>query len=198
LFFGLGSQPDRTSHLGSAAGKTENAVPGTGPAVQDLPQDPPEILAANPKADAPALPPTAAHHPGFSRWVAASLVLILALFVVFLILRHPYRSQASPAEMSGIRTLAVLPFQSLDKGAEDQYLGLGMTDALITRLSHLSQLVVRPIGAVRGVSASQDPSEVGRKLDVQAVSSLGRPRFRHPLDEQSFRRTRRLSHLSKR
>jgi DNA-binding winged helix-turn-helix (wHTH) protein len=53
----------------AAAAKPENAVPGTVAAVQDLPQDPPETLVVKSKPEAPALPPTPAHHPGFSRWV---------------------------------------------------------------------------------------------------------------------------------
>ena len=132
-------------------------------------QDPVVPVTAEPEPQASAPPPARAKHPVFSRWLVTSLGFIVALLVVFTILRHPSRSHASPGEMSEIRTLAVLPFQSLDKGSDDEYLGLGMTDALITRLSRVSQLVVRPIGAVRGLSAIQDPSGVGRKLDVQAV-----------------------------
>jgi DNA-binding winged helix-turn-helix (wHTH) protein/TolB-like protein/Tfp pilus assembly protein PilF len=143
----------------AAPDRAERGVPET--VVPEL-----EPVATKPESVAATTP---APHPGLSRWVAASLVLILAFLVLFLIFRHPFRSQASPAEISEIRTLAVLPFQSLDKSAEDEYLGLGMTDALITRLSHLSQLVVRPIGAVRSFSPNQDPSGFGRRLDVQAV-----------------------------
>ena len=139
-------------------------LPATLAAIQDLPADSAQPVRAEAEPGAP--PPTRV--PLF-RWLVAPLVFIFGFLVVFWIFRHPSRSHTSPGAMSEIRTLAVLPFQTLDKSSEDEYLGLGMTDALITRLSRLSQLVVRPIGAVRGFSSSLDPSGVGRKLDVQAV-----------------------------
>jgi TolB-like protein len=38
----------------------------------------------------------------------------------------------------------VLPFKSLNLDANDEYLGLGIADDLITRLSNIKQIVVRP------------------------------------------------------
>jgi DNA-binding winged helix-turn-helix (wHTH) protein/TolB-like protein/Tfp pilus assembly protein PilF len=103
-------------------------------------------------------------------WLFAGLLAVAALIVavvVFSILRPQGSAHSSPGEVSQIRTLAVLPFQSL--ATQEEYLGLGMTDALINRLSHIPQLVVRPVGAVRSLSPTLDPSTAGRKLDVQAV-----------------------------
>jgi TolB-like protein len=42
-----------------------------------------------------------------------------------------------------MRSLAVLPFTSLTPGGFDEYLGLGMADALITRLGNIRRIVVR-------------------------------------------------------
>lgn len=65
---------------------------------------------------------------------------------------------------------AVLPFKSLSSNGDDQYLGLGMTDALITRLSNIHQIVVRPTSAVRKYAETeQDPVAAGRELRVQSV-----------------------------
>ncbi len=69
-----------------------------------------------------------------------------------------------------IKSIAVLPFKSL--GADDDnYLGLGMTDALITRLGHLKRVVVRPTGMVRQyVNQEQtDAVTIGQTLRVEAV-----------------------------
>jgi len=74
-----------------------------------------------------------------------------------------------PTQMTPLRAIAVLPFQSAGAITEDQYLGIGLTDALITRLGRLSQIVVRPIGAVRSVGREADPVIVGKQLNVQAV-----------------------------
>src|SRR5262245_19010229 len=51
----------------------------------------------------------------------------------------------------GQESIAVLPFQVLHQTPEntgDEYLGIGLADALITRLSHVQRLVVRPTSSV--------------------------------------------------
>jgi len=71
---------------------------------------------------------------------------------------------------SGSRTIAVLPFRLLNEEAADEYLGLGLADALITRLGNLRQVVVRPTSMVRKYSgANTDPVEAGESLKVEAV-----------------------------
>ena len=92
------------------------------------------------------------------------LVIATALFVGITIYRHQ-----SSGIAASVHTLAVLPFESVGANPDDQYLGLGLTDALITRLGKLTQIVVRPIGAVRAFAKSADPLAAGRQLDVQAV-----------------------------
>jgi len=67
------------------------------------------------------------------------------------------------------RSIAILPFRPLETTAEDEYLGLGMTDALITRLSNLHKIIVRPVGAVRKYATADDPIVAGRQLAVQSV-----------------------------
>ena len=67
------------------------------------------------------------------------------------------------------RSIAILPFRPLEATAEDEYLGLGMTDALITRLSNLHKIIVRPVGAVRKYAKEDDPIAAGRQLAVQSV-----------------------------
>jgi DNA-binding winged helix-turn-helix (wHTH) protein/TolB-like protein/Tfp pilus assembly protein PilF len=69
-----------------------------------------------------------------------------------------------------IRSLAVLPFQSLGSTELDRVLELGLADTLITRLSRVPELNVRPLSAVRSLANGQmDAVESGRKLHVDAV-----------------------------
>lgn len=69
-----------------------------------------------------------------------------------------------------MRSLAVLPFTSLVPGGFDEYLGLGMADALITRLGNIRQIVVRSTSAVRRyVGVSPDAVSAARELSVDAV-----------------------------
>lgn len=74
------------------------------------------------------------------------------------------RTETAP----GLRSLAVLPFQPLSGSEDDAALGLGMADALITRLGSLGQLLVRPTGTVAKYAGS-DPQQAGRALRVDAV-----------------------------
>lgn len=95
---------------------------------------------------------------------AAVLATTACVWIGVRIYGVPHGGQLAP-----IRTLAVLPFQATGAIAEDQYLGIGLTDALISRLGRLSQIVVRPIGAVRSFGNEHDPVVVGKQLNVQAV-----------------------------
>ncbi|HZB44589.1 MAG TPA: tetratricopeptide repeat protein, partial [Pyrinomonadaceae bacterium] len=75
---------------------------------------------------------------------------------------------------SGSRTVAVLPFKfvnpSPSEDTGDAYLGVGLADALITRLSNIRSLSVRPTSAVvRFRHPDTDPSEAGRALGVRLV-----------------------------
>lgn len=69
---------------------------------------------------------------------------------------------------SEFHSLAVLPFKSF--GGDNDYLGLGMADALITRLSNLERLRVRPTGTVvKYGGIEQNPLEAAKDLRVESV-----------------------------
>lgn len=67
-----------------------------------------------------------------------------------------------------IPSIAVLPFETLGATTQDEYLGLGIADALITRLSKLKKVKVRPTSAVRNAMKDNAVS-VGRALKVATV-----------------------------
>ncbi|HXI94222.1 MAG TPA: tetratricopeptide repeat protein [Blastocatellia bacterium] len=68
-----------------------------------------------------------------------------------------------------VRSIAVLPFKPLGANEGDEHLGLGLADALITRLSNIRQIAVRPTSAVVKYAGAQDPAAAGRELRVEAV-----------------------------
>ncbi|HVG20349.1 MAG TPA: tetratricopeptide repeat protein [Blastocatellia bacterium] len=69
-----------------------------------------------------------------------------------------------------LRSIAVLPFKSLSLDISDEYFGLGMADALITMLSNLRSIIVRPTSAVlKYNNLSQETLGVGRDLKVDLV-----------------------------
>jgi DNA-binding winged helix-turn-helix (wHTH) protein/tetratricopeptide (TPR) repeat protein len=68
------------------------------------------------------------------------------------------------------RSIAVLPFRSLGAPEDNAHLGLGIADAIITRLARAGRMVVRPISAVaRFGPLEQDVLEVARRLEVACV-----------------------------
>ena len=73
------------------------------------------------------------------------------------------------AELAPRGSIAILPFQFLGPEAnQDSYLGLGITDALITRLSNVGRIAVRPTSVVMRF-AGAGALEAGRGLNVQFV-----------------------------
>ena len=75
-----------------------------------------------------------------------------------------------PETATGMKTIAVLPFKSIGAEKDNEYLELGMADALITRLSNIRGVVVRPTRSVSKYTASQkDAVAVGHELGVDSV-----------------------------
>ncbi len=66
-----------------------------------------------------------------------------------------------------IRSVAILPFSVLNQDGRNEYLGLGLADAVITRLGN-TPLVVRPLESASRF-AGQDPIQTGRDLRVDAI-----------------------------
>ena len=69
-----------------------------------------------------------------------------------------------------VRSIAVLPFKGLSPEAGGDFLGAGMADALITKLSNVKDLTVLPTGSVlRYAGREFEPRDVGRALGVDSV-----------------------------
>lgn len=69
-----------------------------------------------------------------------------------------------------IRSISVLPFKTLDVRGEEDFLGAGIADALITKLSNVREIVTRPTSAVlKYARKEQDPIRVGQELGTDAV-----------------------------
>jgi DNA-binding winged helix-turn-helix (wHTH) protein/TolB-like protein/Tfp pilus assembly protein PilF len=94
------------------------------------------------------------------RWALAVLVVATTLIAAWR-LNVPGGSPGS---------LAVLPFRALDAGSADDSLEVGLTEALITRLSRSLTIPVRPMAAVlRYRDRREDPLASGRALRVDAI-----------------------------
>ena len=82
------------------------------------------------------------------------------------------RSRPQPEVGAGRlpQSIAVLPFAGLGSASSEAYLELGIADALITKLSSIRRVAVRPTTSVlKYHGPGQDPLEAGRELRVDAV-----------------------------
>src|SRR5215472_8530341 len=106
--------------------------------------------------------------------IAAAVVVGLA--VVAIIHYSPKRASTSPpapataATTSSVRTLAVLPFHDLSGQSSSEAWGIGMADAIISRLAALQNLAVRPTNSVlKYAKSADDPAQAARELAVDSV-----------------------------
>jgi DNA-binding winged helix-turn-helix (wHTH) protein/TolB-like protein/Flp pilus assembly protein TadD len=104
-----------------------------------------------------------------ARILLVCVLLLTGAAIGLIYFRSSDKSKQS-AHITQVRSIAVLPFKPLSPDGSDEYLGLGMADTLITKLSNLRQIIVRPTSAVRKYTApDQDPLAAGREQRVDAV-----------------------------
>ncbi len=108
-----------------------------------------------------------------ARWYKGLTFVIIALLVAGLALAIYFYAAPrapKPSASAAIKSIAVLPFRLMGEGHSDEYLSIGMADALITRLSNTGRISVRPTAAVRKYAVSeQDPLAAGQELGVELV-----------------------------
>ena len=104
------------------------------------------------------------------------VVLVLSIIAVVLtatsisVWRSNRRPTTAAAPPPQVRSIAVLPFGVLSSEKGDEYLSLGLADALITSLSQTRQVIVRQTEAVaKYQNTGKDPLEAGREQGVDAV-----------------------------
>src|SRR5581483_4954529 len=76
-----------------------------------------------------------------------------------------------PSTSAQVKTMAVLPLKVVSADPVDDYLGIGLTDVLITQIVRIPEILVRPTGAVQKYAETHalDPLAAGRELRVEAV-----------------------------
>lgn len=113
--------------------------------------------------------PSAIRHRNVSRrMLRVSCAIVLLVSVALVAIRR--RSGTAPAADSSIRSLAVLPFQTLGTDSANKYLEIGMADAVITKLVNTGKVIVRPTSAIQQYAGTGlTPQAVGREQGVDGV-----------------------------
>jgi TolB-like protein/DNA-binding winged helix-turn-helix (wHTH) protein/tetratricopeptide (TPR) repeat protein len=100
-------------------------------------------------------------------WLLLVFGIVGALFTSLSFWNSPPQ-QIKKQQLSRIKSIAVLPFKPIGNG--DESLELGMADALITRLSNVREIVVRPTATIaKYQETAADAAQIGRDLQVEAV-----------------------------
>jgi eukaryotic-like serine/threonine-protein kinase len=114
-----------------------------------------------------AVPPP----PAAKRWwipLAVAVALVGVGAVIWFATRRP--SVPAPAGSSAQMSLAVLPFQSLGADKSADFLRLALPDEIVTTLSRVPSLAIRPFASVRKYDkADADPQAAGKELGVDRV-----------------------------
>jgi serine/threonine protein kinase/Flp pilus assembly protein TadD len=104
--------------------------------------------------------------------VAAAVIFIAGLAVYGF---RNYNSRSHPPEAvqiaakPSVETMAVLPFRDISAAASDSW-GIGITDAIISRLTSLQNLAVRPTTSVlKYAKEAPEPAEAAKALNVESV-----------------------------
>jgi TolB-like protein/Tfp pilus assembly protein PilF len=101
------------------------------------------------------------------RWLAIAAVGLLGLLAAAYFIS---RGRSGNAVQSKIRSLAVLPLKNLSGDPTQEYLGDGMTDALIDRLSRMHNLrVISRTSVMRFKNPQVSVPEIARMLHVDAI-----------------------------
>jgi DNA-binding winged helix-turn-helix (wHTH) protein/TolB-like protein len=120
----------------------------------------------------PVAPKSATIAPGrIFRW--SLLLAALGLGTLLILVKVIPRRESGTGQVQGlvpIRSVAVLPFQTLGSKGGEEYLGLEMADALITRLGNTGKIIVRPTSAIQKYAgADLSPQAAGQEQGVDAV-----------------------------
>jgi TolB-like protein/DNA-binding winged helix-turn-helix (wHTH) protein/tetratricopeptide (TPR) repeat protein len=103
-------------------------------------------------------------HPLLRSGLMIGIPVMLAAAVFY------FAISRTPRAPSPIRSIAVLPFKYIGGEESDRYIEVGMADALITKLSRISRITVRPTNAITRYSRSdQEALAAGRELAVDSV-----------------------------
>jgi serine/threonine-protein kinase len=100
--------------------------------------------------------------------LAAAVVLTLVVLIAGIVFVTPLRRMISGAPSGGApaavqkAALAVLPIRSLDSPETDAHLGVGIADAIVTKLANVQSIRVRPTSAIVSLE--------GRTIDAVAVA----------------------------
>lgn len=118
------------------------------------------------------LGPTVHTRWGLRAAIAAAALLIVGTAAYFIHRRYqPAEATQHPAlPNTPIRSMAVLPLDNIANNTRDEFLSVGLADALVTKLQAIPSLQVRPTSAVLEFrNKKTDPKTASERLQVDGI-----------------------------
>ena len=101
---------------------------------------------------------------------AIAVALILAVIAGTIYVGKKSSGASSSGAATELRTIAILPLKPIGAEATNEFLGSGLADSVINKLSRTQVLIVRPFSAVRKYASSEtDSLSAARELGVDSV-----------------------------
>jgi serine/threonine protein kinase len=126
-----------------------------------------QMLHLTPEATAPS-----SSRPYRKAAILVAAAVFIAVVVAIAIRYYSPSAHSTPTEKPGARSpeaIAVLPFRDISAVTTDSW-GIGITDAIISRLTALQNLAVRPTTSVlKYAKDAPEPAEAARALNVESV-----------------------------
>lgn len=110
--------------------------------------------------------------PRWSRLVLPIVALVIGAALIVYFNRHSAPEAQSPtaAPPPPIRSMAVLPLNNISNNTKDDFLSVGLADALVTKLQQIPSLQVRPTSAIVGFHSKKvDTKTAAEQLNVDSV-----------------------------
>ncbi len=104
------------------------------------------------------------------KFLVVGILGVLLVAVGYYFWSKPEAQISQPLSAIAVKTIAVLPFRNIEPDTEDQLLGIGMADAVITKLSQIKSIVIRQTKSVmRYADSSPEVIKIGREINVDAI-----------------------------
>jgi serine/threonine-protein kinase len=110
------------------------------------------------------------------RWIqvlvmlAAAVVVAATIYLVQRGINAPKTDNNAPVAIAPIKSMAVLPLRNVTNNKADDFLSVGLADALTTKLQAIPSLQVRPTSSVLEFQGDKaDAKDASKKLQVDGV-----------------------------
>ncbi|MEA2338458.1 MAG: eukaryotic-like serine/threonine-protein kinase, partial [Thermoanaerobaculia bacterium] len=110
--------------------------------------------------------------PRWMRLVMTIVAFLIGAAVIIYFNRHtkPEAQPAAPGTPPPIRSMAVMPLDNISNNTKDDFLSVGLADALVTKLQQIPSLQVRPTSAIAGFHNKKvDTKTAADQLKVDSV-----------------------------